>query len=273
VAIALILLLSLPTAVLGYQITVQVEIAHVDPGQAGSVRILCSTDIPLSALRIPIQIADNSDIVIDSISYVHSVAGSNFIVYSPISDTANIRRGFINVLPPAHISPPTLSPPGGEICRIYFHVLPSATPGYTPIDSFYTIHQEGNQTWDECLDASDRSGNTVYPAFIAGGIWVEYISAVAEDQSAVPGGFSLEQNFPNPFNPSTSISFSLARSGWVSLGIYDLAGRRVALLAEGRYAAGRYRVEWDGSRSPSGVYFCHLKTTSGASSRKMLLLK
>jgi len=94
-----------------------------------------------------------------------------------------------------------------------------------------------------------------------------------------PPSFGLGQNFPNPFNPTTRIRFSLAADSPTSLGIYDLQGRLLRqLLAETRMEAGEHEVKWDGrdrrGRSlPSGVYFYRLDCGDFTDSRKMLLIK
>src|SRR5690606_14666718 len=75
-----------------------------------------------------------------------------------------------------------------------------------------------------------------------------------ENIGGLPISFALHPNYPNPFNPTTTISFDLPRSGEVRLAIYDLLGRRVMLLRDGPMAAGRYRESFDFSELASGVY-------------------
>lgn len=90
---------------------------------------------------------------------------------------------------------------------------------------------------------------------------------------------ALLGNYPNPFNPSTTIAFTLAEPSPVAVGIYDVRGRRVRTLVDSDYGMGRNSVAWDGRddagrRVPSGVYFCRL--TVGArvvDSRQMILIK
>ncbi len=95
---------------------------------------------------------------------------------------------------------------------------------------------------------------------------------------ALPVTDYLDQNSPNPFNPETEISFGLARASRVTLGVYDLAGRLVQVVARGDYPAGSHSVRWDG-RDASGrevasaVYICRLETETGVLTRRMLLLK
>ncbi len=89
---------------------------------------------------------------------------------------------------------------------------------------------------------------------------------------------SLSQNFPNPIRRGTAIAFALPVGGDVSLVVYDVAGRRVATLADGYHAADTYQVAWEGKDAAgnslaSGVYFYRLETPDGAKLRKMLLLR
>ena len=84
---------------------------------------------------------------------------------------------------------------------------------------------------------------------------------------------SLEQNYPNPFNPTTSIAFSLPESAQVSLAVYDVLGRRVATLVNGRLQAGQHSVQFEASSLPSGMYLYRLTTPTGSMTQKMILLK
>ncbi|UCG51149.1 MAG: M6 family metalloprotease domain-containing protein [Candidatus Latescibacterota bacterium] len=93
-----------------------------------------------------------------------------------------------------------------------------------------------------------------------------------------PLDFGLEQNTPNPFNPSTTIRFSLPETSEVSLEIFDVSGARVAVVATGVFPAGRHERVWDGKdahgqRVGSGVYICRLQSGKRVQSRKMVVLK
>ena len=89
-----------------------------------------------------------------------------------------------------------------------------------------------------------------------------------------PDKFSLSQNYPNPLNPSTTISYSIPTSSFVSLRVFDVLGNIVASLADGTKQAGNYAVSFDGNGLSSGVYFYQLKTSSGfQETRKLLLLQ
>jgi len=85
--------------------------------------------------------------------------------------------------------------------------------------------------------------------------------------------FVLNQNYPNPFNPSTTISFTLDRDGFVSLNVYDVAGRTVATVLNKSMTAGSYDVGFNASGLSSGVYFYKLKTADQEMTKKMILLR
>jgi len=97
-------------------------------------------------------------------------------------------------------------------------------------------------------------------------------------EGSLPTSYALSENYPNPFNPSTTIEFALPEAGHVELTVFNLLGQRVRTLANQTLAAGTYRVEWDGrdhSGSPvaSGVYFYRLRADSFLEAKKMVLLK
>ncbi|MBI5021319.1 MAG: T9SS type A sorting domain-containing protein [Ignavibacteriales bacterium] len=108
---------------------------------------------------------------------------------------------------------------------------------------------------------------------------IETTTDVKIDPSGLPQKYSLEQNFPNPFNPATQIKFSLPEPGWVTLKIYDIVGREVIVLASEDYKGGMYTIEWNGRNSAgaqvaSGIYFYHLQVGDKYSqTNKMVFLK
>lgn len=93
-----------------------------------------------------------------------------------------------------------------------------------------------------------------------------------------PKDFSISQNFPNPFNPSTKINFNVAKSGLVNLKVYDILGREVCTLINEQKQPGSYSIEFNSdkmsSKQPSsGVYFYRIKSNDFSETKKMLLLK
>jgi len=106
----------------------------------------------------------------------------------------------------------------------------------------------------------------------------ELTAAISQIGSNLPAEFSIAQNFPNPFNPITSITFDVAAMDEVSLIVYDLTGKEVATLVSGTYAPGTYKVEWNavnnaGDGIVSGMYIYRYISSEKAITRKMLYLK
>ena len=101
----------------------------------------------------------------------------------------------------------------------------------------------------------------------------EGITAVEDVATGLPGGFALAQNFPNPFNAETVISYNLPVSGQVELVLYNITGQRVAVLVEGVRAAGHHSVRLAGDDLSTGVYLYQLSIPGYREVRRMLLLK
>jgi len=130
----------------------------------------------------------------------------------------------------------------------------------------------------QCVDRSAEPGSmcAYQITMIQGGV-----SRVVYETEAVEiprGVFKLSQNIPNPFNPLTSIEYSLPRGGHVTLDVYDVAGQRVIRLVDGVQAAGVHRAKWAGNDQrgnpvSSGTYFYRMASEEGSAVRKMVLLR
>ncbi len=126
--------------------------------------------------------------------------------------------------------------------------------------------------WTTYLGNNARTGN-----------YQQSVTAISTSSLSIPEKHRLFHNYPNPFNPSTTIPYQLARTGKVELSIYDIHGRLVHTIINKTQSAGIYRVSWDGSNSQgikvsSGIYFYRLRVYSPGQSvvqieKKMLLLK
>jgi subtilisin family serine protease len=89
----------------------------------------------------------------------------------------------------------------------------------------------------------------------------------------VPESFTLKQNFPNPFNPSTSISYQLSAASYVTLKVFDVLGREVATLVNGKKEAGNYELKFNASNLSSGIYYYTLQAGTFKQTNKLVLLK
>jgi plastocyanin len=111
----------------------------------------------------------------------------------------------------------------------------------------------------------------------SGGMVGSFVAAATgvdnEQNSGQPASFRLGQNFPNPFNPSTTIRFELPRASWVTLKVYNALGEEVAALVDGVKPAGQHEVKFEGSALPSGVYFYRLQAGTFVATKRLVVLK
>jgi hypothetical protein len=124
----------------------------------------------------------------------------------------------------------------------------------------YTWYVEATDGKDTTMSSTERSFTT---------------SSIldAKSESQLPDNFFLYQNFPNPFNPITRISYNLKSFGKVRLSIIDLLGKEVAVLIDGVQYTGMHQVEFSGITLPSSTYFYRLQSVDGTITKKMTLLK
>jgi hypothetical protein len=124
------------------------------------------------------------------------------------------------------------------------------------------------------------SANQNGPAFglyaaLANGTVVAFgpVTSVERQSESTPMSYALNQNYPNPFNPATQISFSVPSEGIVKLVVFNAIGQEVAVLADGNFSAGSYRVTFDAAGLPSGTYFYRVQAGEYTATKKMMLLK
>ena len=94
-----------------------------------------------------------------------------------------------------------------------------------------------------------------------------------EPLEPLPTVYALEQNYPNPFNPSTTIEFSLPRSGHVRLKMFNMLGEVVTTLVNEELNVGTYTTQWNAADVASGIYFYRLQAGDFVDMKKLLLLK
>lgn len=106
----------------------------------------------------------------------------------------------------------------------------------------------------------------------------ECVTLSTDTNNSVIEGFSLEKNYPNPFNPSTSITYTAPIRSFISIDIINLKGHNIKSLFKGDVLAGSHSITWNGTdnysnKVPSGVYFLTLKSSNFNQTRKMMFLK
>ena len=89
----------------------------------------------------------------------------------------------------------------------------------------------------------------------------------------LPKGFTLDQNYPNPFNPTTNINYSLQNASYVTLKVFDMTGREITTLVNGRMNAGAHTVTFNASNLSSGVYIYALEANGVRLTNRMTLIK
>jgi hypothetical protein len=100
------------------------------------------------------------------------------------------------------------------------------------------------------------------------------VSFVEEEKiNEIPTTYSLTNNFPNPFNPSTKIRYSVPQSSRVVFRVFDILGDEIETLVDEQKAIGTYEITWYAENLPSGVYFYRLQASNFVEIKKMLLLR
>ncbi|MGE5457158.1 MAG: T9SS type A sorting domain-containing protein [Methanococcaceae archaeon] len=145
----------------------------------------------------------------------------------------------------------------------------------------------GDNSWDTSYIAPDkkpylflseaRKGGYVYGLRQGGGITVgihsdEPVTNIS-DFNSNPLTYYLKSNYPNPFNPSTIIAYSIAKEGFVSLKVFNSIGQEVAILVNERQAAGMHQIAFRAGSLPSGIYFYSLESEGFKQVKKMILMK
>jgi hypothetical protein len=100
-----------------------------------------------------------------------------------------------------------------------------------------------------------------------------YTDVARLPEEELPSRFELTQNYPNPFNPTTTIQFAVPQSGRVTVTVFDLLGREIALLVDEDLGPGRFTVTWNAAGAASGTYFYRLTAGTFVETKRMLLLR
>ncbi|MCB2198641.1 T9SS type A sorting domain-containing protein [bacterium] len=174
-----------------------------------------------------------------------------------------------------------------ELGAVFAIALRPGTLGHFFIGTFHGVHATQNYggSWTEIEGdfegtvtslAFSQEGSDLYVGTQDDGLWIGSDlfppNALADDSNDLPATITLLLAWPNPFNASTRIAYDLPRAGRVNLAVYDLLGRRVALLDEGLRGAGRHEVSWEADAA-SGTYIVRLQSESFDQAQKVLLVR
>jgi photosystem II stability/assembly factor-like uncharacterized protein len=154
---------------------------------------------------------------------------------------------------------------------------------YLGLDAVTLRTTDGGQTWQEATTGYPVNSRGVampdaHHAWSVGyhGSILKYSDAITSAEEpvapAIPDDYSLAA-YPNPFNPSTQLIYTLPASGVIQLAVYDIQGRRVATLLDGRQERGEHTMTFDASGLASGVYFARLSGPTFSRAQKLIVLK
>jgi len=136
-----------------------------------------------------------------------------------------------------------------------------------------SVNTEVKSAFGQMFVGSSQQANTRVESGFLADTFLRGILVSVPDQRGLPLAFSLKQNFPNPFNPATTIRYELPKTSRVKLKIYNLLGQDVAVVVDESKPAGKYEVHFDGANLPSGVYFYRLSAGEFVEIKKMLVVR
>lgn len=122
-------------------------------------------------------------------------------------------------------------------------------------------------------DGETRSGNINYRLKMIDNDGTYEFSPTVSITTLQPTTLQVDQNYPNPFNPKTTISYSLPQHSFVTLRVYDILGKEVAILINGEQSAGNYSIDFSGNNLTSGTYIYRLNAGGQIATKKMILMK
>jgi hypothetical protein len=229
--------ISLPPELSNSVFPILITVAAVDPAGTGYVAVL---DTKIFGGTLPVQLSAFTikDARKNTVELDWTTIGekNNYGFY--VQKSADGKNNFATL---------GFVPGNGTTLSTHNYSYPDNASPFT----FYRLKQVD-------MDGSIQYSNTISPAMTGP-------SAMSTPR--------LDQNFPNPFNPSTQIAFSITKEGPVSLRVYDILGREVATLVNENRKAGEYTERFDGSRLASGVYMYVLQSADGRLTSRMILSK
>ena len=177
--------------------------------------------------------------------------------------------------------------PGDTLYDVFMMPVLGGVGGKVNITNTPNVHEKFSQTsaYGYMVNPTTFRVDCMYTIFGAGDtndlleseLWylsgVTFTKTSVDDNLATPLNFQLEQNFPNPFNPSTKIRFTIPERNHVTLKVYDVLGREIATLLNEIKDAGIHSIDFAGNDLPSGTYIYTLTSGNYSASKKMMLVK
>jgi hypothetical protein len=153
----------------------------------------------------------------------------------------------------------------------YAKIISGWTGSGSPPANYYTALWEkcGTFTEEQFQNATVALASLWYTAWVNSG----NTTAIQEFAGQTPNNFRLENNYPQPFNPSTSIGFEIPRECNVQIKVYNPLGQEILTLVNNEFNAGKYKVEFNAINLPSGLYFYRIVAGEFTQTKKMMLLK
>ncbi len=229
----------------------------------------------------------NEGLIADSI---YSLCLSSNYIFAGMADIGKVYRR--SILPPA--APILISPPNGatgislnptlkwsdtssavnyrlqvSMDSLFTTMIININVPYAPVDSFTISGLLNNNRYYWRVFALDLFYSNSPPVwhFTTGPVFMKQLS------NHIPGENFLFQNYPDPFNPVTTIRFQIKKHVLVELNVYDLLGRKISTLVDKNLEPGLYETQWNSSDYPSGVYFYKINAGEYSKTKKMVLIK
>ncbi len=249
---------------------ISVGSAEVAPGHQVIIPVyLSGNDIDIMALTVPLQY-NSADLSVDSVSFIGTLIKPGM---SPLVQIDNPNQ-FVKFTYAPTSGLPLINEESGLLASIYFSVEVSSPDQTVSIDSVYRLEYVGPpQLWTR-VEVADSSGTSIFfPTFTAGYVEVKTHTGADDGGLVLPMALELKQNFPNPFNPATTISFSLPERSHVTLKVYNILGQEAETLIDDVLNPGEHDIVWNACNKASGVYFYRLAYKNRVLTKKMALLK
>ncbi len=259
---------SAPAAPDDYTGLVSIASVEAVPGEQAVVPVyLQNNNIELASLTVPLKFS-SVDIEVDSISFVGSLLKPSMSSLVDINNGSRFLR--FTYYPGSQVIAET----EGLLATIYFSIDGSAPEQSVSVDSINKLEYAGPPALWTRVEVADTSGiNLFFPEFTAGMVVIQSPLDVDDGLFTLPNQLELGQNFPNPFNPSTTISFALPERSHVTLTVYNILGQEVETLLNETRNPGVHEINWEAADKASGVYFYRLAFKDKVLTKKMALLK